>query len=145
MRTMADAMAADERRKNKPQPIYGDPNLGYYEGDFGSGEPDFVHHAHIQEWWSADYWREYEMLRERARKSTGAISLNMVVLIDGNYRVSAMLPDRGRVYGPPTYCRNVAWVKFETAFTPIPVLPRTTMAEPDVNTAIKRSKKARKS
>ncbi len=126
MRTMADAMAADERRRNRPQPIYGDPNLGYYEGDFGSSESDFVHHAPVTEW-PAGYWPKYEELRAEAKKVSQALALHVVVGLNGRYHVYALMPvgigKSGPTRGPEANDRNAAWEAFIGTFKAKPISP----------------------
>jgi len=117
MRTMADAMRADERRKNRAQPIFGDPNLGYYEGG-----GDFEHEVDLnyKTEWPEGYWETYEALKREAQTFSQAIALHMVVCLNGRYRVYALMPvgigKSGPQLGPEANDRHAAWNAFIGSF-----------------------------
>lgn len=98
-------------------PIYGDPNLGYWDPG-GPQEVEIDDNYKMK--WPDGYWQDYERLRERAFKVSNALSLHMVMCLNGRYRVYALMPagvgSAGPTYGPEHHDRLGAWEQFIAGF-----------------------------
>lgn len=116
MRTMADAQRANARRNND-QSIYGDSNLG----DHGwGGDFEYDVDPNFKMKWPDGYWERYDELKREAQTFSQAIALHMVVCLNGNYRVYALMPvglgKSGPRFGPEARDRHAAWQAFLDTF-----------------------------
>ncbi len=99
--------------------IYGDPRLGHWNDSY-AGSNNIEIDENYKMTWPDGYWERYEELRQTALRVSKAISVHMVMRLDGRYHVYALMSSganlAGPVYGKVATDRHAAWENFINKF-----------------------------
>jgi hypothetical protein len=92
----------------------------YYDSEYPDPPQPFKHidsSVWSSEQFPPEYWSKYATLQEKAQLISNAYAIHIVLLMDGRYRVYALLPGvglraAGACYGPAATDRNEAFRLF---------------------------------